>query len=78
MAAMESLEQVGPIVSKELANEIIDAQADEACADGTQRNGHRKAIEEVPPPPTPSGSAASFAWRGAPCRARGTGATRPP
>lgn len=48
MAAMESLEQVGPIVPKELANEIIDAQTDEACADGTQRNGHRKAIEEVP------------------------------
>jgi putative transposase len=62
MAAMESLEQMGLVVSEiprfddgmvnlqelirlmaeALVNEVMDAQADDACADGNQRNGYRE------------------------------------
>ena len=39
---MVNLQELIRLMAEALVNEIMDAQADEACADGNQRNGYRE------------------------------------
>ncbi len=39
---MVNIQELVRIMAESLVNEIMDAQAEDACADGSQRNGYRK------------------------------------
>lgn len=39
---MVNIQELIRIMAEALVNEIMDAQAEDACADGNQRNGYRK------------------------------------
>lgn len=39
---MVNLRELIRMTAKAVVNEIMDAQADEACADGNSRNGYRR------------------------------------
>ncbi len=39
---MTNIQELIRIMAESLVNEIMDAQAEDACAEGNQRNGHRE------------------------------------
>ena len=39
---MVNIAELVRVLAESLVNEVMDAQAEEACADGNQRNGYRE------------------------------------